>query len=253
VPQAALLSVVIPTWNEAPLVADAVANARAIGDEVIVVDGRGGDGTAALAREAGARVVLTAKGRGIQEAAGGRAASGDVLLFLHADTRLPAEARHAILRALDDPSVIGGGFYVRFLPSSWFTRLLEPVNDLRRRIVRRYYGDAGVFVRAEVYRRLGAHRPWPVMHDYEWSGRMERAGRCVYIRDLCSWTSARRFQGRELRTLVRWLAVQGLYGLRAPPRVLGRFYPDVRCAHDERFIALARAKTKASATPALEA
>jgi rSAM/selenodomain-associated transferase 2 len=229
------ISVIVPVWNEAPLVADAIRAARLVADEVIVVDAGSPDGTAARAKEAGALVVEADKGRGRQLPAGAARASGDVLLFLHADARLPLRARAAILNALADPATVGGAFYIRFLPASWFTRILEPANSLRRRLSRRYYGDTGLFVRASAYRELGGHEPWAVMHDYEFSGRMERHGPCVYIQDPCIWASARRFQGRELRTLFTWLFIQTAYRFGASPHWLSRFYPDAR-GHEEEFL-----------------
>lgn len=240
------LSVIIPTWNEAPLIADAVARAAPIGDEVIVADGGSPDGTVERAEAAGATVVSSPKGRGVQLLAGAERATGDVLLFLHADARLPGRARAAILEAVRG-GAIGGGFFIRFLPRSWFTRSLEPGNDLRRRVTRGYYGDTGIFVRAEVYRRLGGFRPWPIMHDYEFSRRMERAGRCAYIRDPCMYASARRFEGRELRTLSTWLAIQSLYRAGVPPERLARHYPDVRGEYPEDFISQAAAALAAEA------
>lgn len=162
-------------------------------------------------------MVQAAKGRGIQLQAGAEQASGDIVLFLHADARLPATARGSILDAMEDPQIIGGGFFIRFLPGSLFTRLLEPANDIRRRITRGYCGDTGILVRAEAYRALGGHKPWPLMHDLEFSGRMERAGRCVYVRDPCIYASARRFRDREIRTLLLWLALRFLYLIGVSP------------------------------------
>jgi rSAM/selenodomain-associated transferase 2 len=234
------LSVVVPTWQEAPLIADAVRCAAKLGDEVIVADGGSPDGTADLARDAGARAITGRKGRGPQLNDGAAAARGDVLLFLHADARLAATGRDAILAALADPGVVGGNFLVRFLPESRFTRVLVPFNDLRRRVTRRYYGDSGMFVRAPAFRRLGGVRPWPVMHDYEFSGRLRCIGRCAYIREPSVWASARRFEGREARTALTWASIQLAYRLGAPPERLVRFYPDVRGGGAERFIAESR-------------
>src|SRR5262252_7140878 len=108
------ISVIIPTWHEAAEVRDAVESARRVGDEVVVADGGSEDGTAELARAAGARVILAPKGRGSQLHAGAIASTGDVLLFLHADTRLAAGAREAVLAALRSPAVAGGNFYLLF-------------------------------------------------------------------------------------------------------------------------------------------
>lgn len=226
--EAPSITVVIPTWREAPLVAGAVACARRLGAEVIVADGGSDDGTALAAERAGARVVVSPKGRGVQLAAGAEAASGDVVLFLHADARLPATARAAIEGALADPGVVGGAFYIRFLPASWFTRVLEPANHLRRLVVRHTYGDCAIFVRAAALREIGGVRPWPVMHDFELTGRMARAGRFAYLREPCVYAADRRFHGRELRTLGLWIAIRTLYRLGVSPHALGRAYPDAR-------------------------
>lgn len=230
------LTVLIPTWQEAPLVDDAVRRAATLADEVIVADGGSPDGTADIARRAGARIVTAPKGRGAQLNAGAAAARGEVLLILHADARLPPRARGAIEAALADPRVVGGAFYLRFLPASWFTRLLEPANHLRRLVVRRTYGDCAIFVRASAWERLGGVRPWPVMHDFDLTARMRRLGGWAYLREPCVHAADRRFRGREWRTLGVWIAVRALYRLGVPPTRLGRLYPDAR-GRDAEFLA----------------
>jgi rSAM/selenodomain-associated transferase 2 len=244
------LTVIIPAWNEAPLIADCVRNAARLGDEVIVVDGGSADATAELARLTGARVLVSEKGRGPQLRVGADAAQGDLLLFLHADARLPAAARHAIVAALANPEVIGGNFLIRFLPASWFTRLLEPSNDIRRRVTRRFYGDSAIFIRRSAYRRIGGFQPWPLMHDYAFSKEMQKAGRCAYIREPCVFASARRFRGKELQTLALWLAIQALYLLGVPPRRLSRYYPDIRGDDPAAFVREIRAHIGAESSNA---
>jgi rSAM/selenodomain-associated transferase 2 len=234
------ISVVIPTWKEAPLIEDAVRWARKIGEEVIVVDAESPDCTACAAICAGAKVVSSLKARGIQLNAGARVANGDVFLFLHADARLPIAGRQAILDALADPRMIGGNFLPRFLPESWFTRFLVPSNDLRRLLTQRYYGDSGIFVRREIYRSLGGFPPFPLMEDYAFSRKIERTGQTAYIRHPPIYVSARRFQGRELRTLLLWMRLQTSYWLGVPPDVLAHAYPDVRDPDPKDFIAACR-------------
>ena len=218
------------------MIADAVQSAARIANEVIVVDGRSEDQTAALAQAAGAKVVFSDKGRGIQLHAGALAARGDILLFLHADARLPDAARSIILDRMANPAVIGGNFLIDFLPASWFTRFLVPFNDLRRKVTHRYYGDSGIFVRRTMYHTLGGFPPFPLMADYDFSARMEQAGQCVYIRDIHVYASARRFIGKEIRTLLLWGLLQTLYWFKASPYFLYRFYPDVRSSHPDLFL-----------------
>lgn len=236
------ISIVIPTWKERPLIEDAVRWARKIGEEVIVADAGSPDGTAYAASRAGAKVISSPKTRGIQLNDGARVATGDVLLFLHADARLPAAGRDAILDAVAEPQIIGGNFLPRFLPASWFTRLLVPSNDLRRLLTRGYYGDSGIFVRRDIYGDLGGFPPFPLMEDYAFSRKMERIGRTAYLRQPPIYASARRFRGRELRTMFLWMRLQTLYWRGVSPEQLARAYPDVRSAAPEEFIAACRAR-----------
>lgn len=217
-------------------------HARGIADEVIVVDGGSADGTAERAERAGASVLAAGKGRGAQLHEGARRARGEVLVFLHADARLPASARSAISRAVADPGCVGGNFLIGFLPDSWFTRMLEPANHLRRRLTGRFYSDSAIFVRTATYRRLGGFRPWPLMEDYDFSARIAKAGRVAYICNVVVFASARRFQGRELRTVLTWSALQILYWAGASPHFLCRFYPDLRASRPSEFIAAWRSR-----------
>jgi rSAM/selenodomain-associated transferase 2 len=222
------ISVVIPAWREAAVIADSVRAAAAIGDEVIVADAQSADATAKLAESAGATVVQAERGRGTQLHAGASAARGDVLLFLHADARLEPQAREALLSALSDPDVIGGNFRVAFVPARGAARLFSSLYDLRRRLTGVYYGDSAIFVRSETYRRLGGFTPIPLMEDYEFVRRMRRAGPTVYLRAVTVEASARRFAGAPLRSLFLWGAIHVLYALGVAPARLARCYADLR-------------------------
>jgi rSAM/selenodomain-associated transferase 2 len=223
------LSAIIPTWQEEARIGEAVAAARAIADEVVVSDGGSTDRTAAIARSMGARVVQEVRGRGHQLAAGADHASGDVLLFLHADTVLPVEARAAVERALQDPQVCGGNFFVRFEPEeSEVARLFTWLYDLRRRALGIYYGDSPMFVRKDVYRRLGGFPSQPLFEDYAFIRRMERSARTRYVRHVHAVTSGRRYENRVLRTVARWVALQTLFSLGVSSARLARWYGDAR-------------------------
>lgn len=223
-----ILSVVIPCWCEAPELDATVRAAAVIADEVIVVDAVSPDRSAEIAAAAGARVVQSARGRGQQLAAGAIAARGDVLLFVHADARLPASARGAIDRALADPGVGGGNFRLRFAPSDPWARLFGRLNHERRRWLRIYYGDSGLFVRREVYDALGGFKPLPIMEDYDLVRRLERATRTIYLTDIEIVASARRFSHAPLRTLAVWTLIQTLASSGVSPDRLVGLYRDIR-------------------------
>ena len=223
------LSVIIPTWNEARRVEAAVRGARALGAEVLVVDAGSTDDTAARAEAAGAVLVLSRRGRGAQLHAGARRATGDVLLFLHADAELPASAAGAIASALRDEEVVGGNFYLRFVPDSPAARLFTWANHVRRRWLRIYYGDSALFLRRRTYDALGGFRELPILEDYELVRRLERHGRTAYVRDVEVQVSARRFERAPLRTLLVWTYIQVLYSVfGVSPARLARHYADIR-------------------------
>ncbi|HLL74533.1 MAG TPA: TIGR04283 family arsenosugar biosynthesis glycosyltransferase [Pyrinomonadaceae bacterium] len=225
------LSVIIPTLNEAHSIGrtlDAVACA-ARGAEVIVVDGGSADGTAEIARGRGARVITSGRGRGLQMHAGARVARGHVLWFVHADTR-PADGCAArIEEALRDPSVVAGNFDVFFDGDSRAARFLTWLYPRLRRLGL-CYGDSAIFVRRDVYERVGGFRPFPVFEDLDLVRRLREVGRVSHLSAAVT-TSSRRFEGRNFAlTFARWSLLQLLYWLGVHPRTLGRLYAPVRGA-----------------------
>jgi rSAM/selenodomain-associated transferase 2 len=223
------ISVFIPPWRAAARIASCVRAARAIADEVLVVDASSADQTAHLAEAEGARVlVVERKGRGPQLRAGAAAATGDILLFLHADAELDVRARIAIVRALENPEAVGGNFYLRFVPEGHFARIFTWANHVRRRWLHIYYGDSAIFVRRAAYEVLGGFRALPILEDYEFVRRLERYGRTAYVRDVEVRASARRFEARPWRTLLLWVIIQTLFMVGVAPHRLARLYADLR-------------------------
>jgi rSAM/selenodomain-associated transferase 2 len=218
------LSVVIPTLNEASNIGGLLDHLAATAGihEVVVADGGSKDGTQDVVREHGARLVESEAGRGQQLRAGAAVTTGDVLLFLHADVWPPPDLHAQISDALAR-SKVGGNFRLRYpgggLLGWWLENLAVP---LYRRLGR-YYGDSGVFVRRDVYGRIGGMPYIPIMEDVVFVGRLEAAGETAYLPGPMI-SSPRRWEGRPLHTLLLWGFMQLAFSLGASPWQLVRFY-----------------------------
>jgi rSAM/selenodomain-associated transferase 2 len=222
-----VISVIVPTLNEEAAIGACLAQLAARNPgEIVVADGGSADRTVALAG-AYARVVPAPAGRGAQMNAGARASSGDVLLFLHADSILDGAAFEAIREAMRDPAVAGGNFDIRYAGADRAARLFTLANRIRRR-AGIFYGDSGIFCRRSVFEALGGYRPWPLMEDYDFARRLRRRGRLALL-DLPIFVSDRRWRrAGVLRTLWGWTVIQALYSAGVSPYRLARLYPHVR-------------------------
>lgn len=222
------LSVVIPALDEAAILGDTLAALPPGVTEVIVADGGSRDATRAIARAHGAGVVEATPGRGLQMNAGAGAARGSVLLFLHADTRLPEGAAEAIAAALADPAVVGGAFRLGIDSPDGFLRLVAGAANLRARLTGVAYGDQAVFVRREAFEALGGFPPIPIMEDVAFGRRLKRRGRVVLLRARVA-TSARRWERENpLYTTLRNTVLVSLFLLGVAPKRLARRYRPVR-------------------------
>lgn len=230
-----MVSIVIPTYNEASSilsVLDRLKNVR--GDfEVLVADGSSTDRTRDIVLETSRefprplRLVESVRNRAIQLNDAARQASGETLLFLHADIFVPPETVEAMERCLRDRAVIGGNFQIVFEGDTFVERFFTWCYRVRRPFGI-YYGDSGVFVRREVFQRLGGFKPIPIMDDYEFVRRLERAGRTVCLRPPML-VSDRRWRVQGLfPTLFSWVWIQTLYSLGVPASRLARWYGPVR-------------------------
>ncbi|GAC1419759.1 MAG: TIGR04283 family arsenosugar biosynthesis glycosyltransferase [Candidatus Velthaea sp.] len=216
---------IMPVLNEASNLAERAAElARQSGPlEWIVADGGSSDDSVALARSLGAQVVVSPRGRGRQMDAGAAAAVGDVFLFLHADTALDDGALSAIRLALADERVAGGNFTLRFDDDGAAGRLFVLIYALQQRLMRVYFGDSAIFVRRATFALLAGFGTEPLMEDYAFVRRLEAHGRTRKLRSIVR-TSARRYRGRPVRTLLRWMVLMLLYRLGVSPARLQRFY-----------------------------
>lgn len=219
------ISIIIPALNEAARIADAVRRARETEPhEVIVVDGGSDDKTAALARQAGAFVLATGRGRAIQQNAGARHATGDVLLFLHADTWLPPDGLRQLKGASTDAAIGCGAFYQRIEAEGFIYRLLERGNAWRVRRRGMAYGDQGIFVRRALFDALGGFPEVRLMEDLLLMKRLRRRAWPELLPGPL-YVSARRWRrhGVLLQTVRNWLLLAGARCGVSPDR-LANFY-----------------------------
>jgi rSAM/selenodomain-associated transferase 2 len=221
------LSVVVPALDEAANLARLLPDlARTCpGAEVIVVDGGSRDGTAAVvASRPGVRFLARARGRARQMNAGAREAGGDVLLFLHADTRLPEGAASAIAEALAAPTVVGGRFDVRFDSPRRILRVVAWFMNARSRATSICTGDQALFVRRADFEAVGGYPDIPLMEDIELSRRLKARGRLAALHTRVT-TSARKWE-REgpLRTIGLMWALRLLHFCGVAPARLHRWY-----------------------------
>jgi rSAM/selenodomain-associated transferase 2 len=168
-----MLSVVIPTLNAAVILPACIERLAGV-DEILVVDGGSRDATVEVARAAGARVIVAPRGRGTQLKAGGEAARGDWLLFLHADTLLGAGWRAAVEAHQAQRPRSAGCFRFRLDDGAWQARLIERGVAARVRLLGLPYGDQGLLVPRLLYERVGGFRPLPLMEDVDLVRRLGR-------------------------------------------------------------------------------
>ncbi len=223
-----LISVVIPTLNEAARIEDCLRQfEHQPGEwELIVVDGQSGDETALRATAMGASVISTEPGRGPQMNAGAAAAQGTGLLFLHADARLPPHAHQRMSKALDDVSVALGCFRVRHeaerWKGSWKSGLLR-LADLRSHYTSQPYGDQGLFVRKLEFQKAGGFPNQPLMEEMDLVRRCAKQGRIVTL-NAEIMASGRRFEFGFLQAWLCMMCFPWLYRLGVSTQRLAKLY-----------------------------
>lgn len=228
------ISVIIPIFNERETLPSTLESLAAFSDllEIVVVDGGSTDGTRETLADClpvTARLVSSECGRGNQLNAGAKAAQGDVLVFLHADTRLPPHGIKEIEQVLSDPGVAGGGFRVRFLEERpRILRAVEAGINFRTRFLRDPTGDQAIFCRKSAFAGIGGFAQWPIFEDVDFMHRLRSFGRCKIIPSPVA-TSARRYiTWGVLRTVFLMWALRIGYWLGISPFRLHRWYKDVR-------------------------
>ncbi len=223
------LSIIIPTFNEEAWIEKTLLCVQtcAPNAEILAVDGKSTDRTVAIASQH-VRVISAKRGRGGQLNAGVAATQGDILLFLHADTLPEQSGIIELLAVMQDKSIDGGAFRMRFDDTrSIYRRICENITKRSQR-TKSYTGDQAIFTRRDVFQRLDGYRNWPFMEDVDYSERMGKAGNVVLLNAEVE-TSARRHQRWGLlRTQLTVVLIRILYLLKVHPALYEWLWPPIR-------------------------
>ncbi|MTI58857.1 MAG: glycosyltransferase [Firmicutes bacterium] len=224
------ISIIIPTFNEEKTISDTISHVKALkGDkEIIVVDGGSEDSTLTLAEKEADIVFKTTSGRGHQLNEGAYAAGGDILFFLHCDSRLEKDALSAIKDVLSDKGLIGGCFSLKIADDSLPLRFISWTSNLRSRFLKIIFGDQGIFIRKDIFFRLGGFPEIELMEDWEFSRKMASKGELAFLSNKI-YTSARRWYSFGIwRTILLMQKIKLLYLLGVKPEKLNQIYRNPR-------------------------
>ena len=217
------LSIILPVLNEASGIASTLDALRPLAAEIIVVDGGSDDETPAIALGLAYQVITAPRGRARQMNAGAAAASGEILLFLHADTLLPAGADQCIIAAVAT-GADWGRFDVRISGDSLWLPLIAALMNRRSRLTGIATGDQAIFVRREIFAAVGGFPVQPLMEDIELSCRLKAQSRPACLRERVL-TSGRRWEKHGvLRTVLLMWSLRLRYFFGADPQTLARAY-----------------------------
>ncbi len=219
------ISVIVPTLNEAATIwptLDRILRLDRV--EVVVADGGSSDGTAEIARSLGAAVVESKKGRAVQMNAGAAAASGEVLVFLHADTLLPDGWTTLVREIAERQGIVGGAFKFKLDKTLPWSRIIERLANARSRILQMPYGDQAIFLKADLLRKMGGFPEIPIMEDFEFVRRLRAKGD-ISLAPVPATTSARRWKrlGVLTTTLINQIVILA-YFAGVPPDSIARLY-----------------------------
>lgn len=223
------VSVIIPTYNESSTLEETLARLKVHQPyEIIIGDGGSTDDTAAIARRQQVMVVASALGRAAQMNAAAREATGDLLLFLHADSRIPTTGYAQMIRTMADPRTLGGAFSLQIDSPLPALKRISRCANFRARYMNLVYGDQGIFVRTDVFRQLEGYSPLPICEDLEFYRRLKKHGPVILLKEK-ALTSPRRWLAEGIVfTTLRNYAIAALFLMGFSPATLSRWYPPRR-------------------------
>lgn len=219
------VSVVIPTLNEAACISKLVGRLRSCFPEVeiIIADCGSEDGTAERVQDL-VKVVFAERGRASQMNAGAAVASGDILWFLHADCWPSERSVDLILKALEDPAVVGGGFRWGLDGSKWYYGVCTSLAHVKNKFRRSLFGDMGIFVRRDVFAQLKGYAEIPICEEVEFNRRLKKAGKTVVLDEVLLSSDRRLLEEGPLWAFVKNDIIKLGFALGVSPDTLRKLY-----------------------------
>jgi rSAM/selenodomain-associated transferase 2 len=224
-----MISIVCPIYNEEKILSKTAAHLERLSRraEFIFVDGGSADRSVVVARQHG-KVFHSKKGRAAQMNYGAGLAKGEILLFLHADTIVSTDALETIESKINEDGVIGGCFTQRIDNGSPLYRIIESQGNLRARARKVFYGDQGIFVKKDVFLKIGGFPEAPILEDVLFTKKLRKAGKTVVLPDEII-VSARRWEKRGvIRTVFLYHCIIFLFWLKVPLHKIKELYEDLR-------------------------
>ncbi len=223
------VSIIVPTLNEELVIENTLAQIQQLAPyELIVSDGGSEDNTRKIADKFSHRVITGSAGRALQMNTGADEATGDILLFLHADNRLEPDSYQKMLQCMENPEWIGGAFTLCIESEKWSLKLIALLANIRSKYFGLAYGDQGFFVRKEVFKNMNGFSPLPICEDLDFYHRLRKEGPVILLKEKAHTSPRRWLKEGILFTTARNFVIAVLFGLGFPPHILTKWYGTIR-------------------------
>ena len=222
-------SIIIPTLNEARYLSETLAQIKQLSPhEIIISDGGSNDNTLKIASKFTQNLIKGSAGRALQMNAGAQIATGELLLFLHADSYIERTSYQKMLAAMKKPEVLGGAFSLLIDSDRWALQIINQFANLRSRYLGRAYGDQAFFVKKHVFQEMKGFTEFPICEDLDFYKRLKILGPVVLLKEEVL-TSPRRWINEGIWfTTIRNILIATLFELGFPPRILTKWYQTIR-------------------------
>ena len=223
------VSIIVPTLNEELVLEKTLTQFQQLSPhELIVSDGGSDDGTRNIAGRFSHRVITGSASRALQMNVGADEATGDILLFLHADSRIEPESYRKMLECMENPKWIGGAFTLCIESGKWSLKLIALLANIRSKYFGLAYGDQGFFVRKEVFKDMNGFSPLPICEDLDFYHRLRKKGPVILLKEKAHTSPRRWIKEGLLFTTARNTLIAVLFGLGFPPHILTKWYLAIR-------------------------